>query len=100
VQTPPAYSTFESAYLDVLDHVSGNFEYRNAPRGNASHECIGLSFQLTHPRERFPYLAARKLNPVFHFAEAIAQQTNGAFDVARRCIFEGLHPRPPAHRPR
>ncbi|MGH3929691.1 MAG: hypothetical protein ACRDTF_06915, partial [Pseudonocardiaceae bacterium] len=59
------YSTFEDAYLDVLDHVSERFQYRNAPRGNASHECIGLAFQLANPRERFPYLTARKVNPVF-----------------------------------
>lgn len=69
--TPPVYSTFEDAYLDVLDHVSGRFQYRNAPRGNASHECIGLAFQLANPRERFPYLTTRKVNPVFHFAEAL-----------------------------
>jgi thymidylate synthase len=69
--TPPPYRAFEEAYLDVLSHVTDRFQYRNAPRGNASHECIGLAFQLTNPRERLPYLAARKVNPVFHFAEAL-----------------------------
>ncbi|MDT0267023.1 hypothetical protein RM844_12060 [Streptomyces sp. DSM 44915] len=49
---PPAYATFEDAYLDVLDHVSGEFEYRNAPRGNSSHEYLRLSFHLTDPRGR------------------------------------------------
>ncbi|UED85410.1 thymidylate synthase [Streptomyces profundus] len=68
---PPAYATFEDAYLDVLAHIDGAFEYRNAPRGNSSHECLGLSFRLSDPRQRVPYLAARRVNPVFHFAEAL-----------------------------
>jgi thymidylate synthase len=68
---PPVYPCFEKAYVDVLGHVVNNHEYRNAPRGNASRECLGLSFQLANPRERLPYLTARKVNPVFHFAEAL-----------------------------
>lgn len=71
MRTPPEYPSFEEAYLDVLRHICTHFQYRNAPRGNASHECIGLSFRLSHPRERVPYLAARKINPVFHYAEAL-----------------------------
>ncbi|MGW7365598.1 thymidylate synthase [Streptomyces sp. NPDC054841] len=68
---PPVYPCFEQAYVDVLGHIVNNHEYRNAPRGNASRECLGLSFQLADPRERFPYLANRQVNPVFHYAEAL-----------------------------
>ncbi|MFF5563569.1 hypothetical protein ACFY7Z_15940 [Streptomyces sp. NPDC012623] len=57
--------------MDVLDHIAGNFEYRNAPRGNAAGECLGLSFQIVNPRERLPCLAARRVNPVLSFAEAL-----------------------------
>jgi thymidylate synthase len=69
--TPPSYATFHEAYVAVLDHVSTTFQYRNAPRGNDSRERLGLSFQVDHPRERFPLIAARKVNPVFHFAETL-----------------------------
>jgi thymidylate synthase len=68
---PPSYSTFESAYVDVLDHVSGRSQYRNSPRGNVSRECLGISFTLSNPRERTPFLASRKVNIPFHFAEAL-----------------------------
>ncbi|MDQ0778376.1 thymidylate synthase [Streptomyces aurantiacus] len=68
---PPVYPGFEQAYVDVLGHVVRNHQYRNVPRGNAARECLGLSFQLTDPRERLPYLAARRVNPIFHFAEAL-----------------------------
>lgn len=69
--TPALFPTFEPAYLAVLTHITRQFEYRNAPRGNAACECLGLSFRIENPRERLPYIAARKVNPVFHFAEAL-----------------------------
>ncbi|MEV8419391.1 thymidylate synthase [Streptomyces niveus] len=69
--TPPVYPDFEHAYLDVLGHLVDGAEYRNAPRGNAARERIGLSFQIADPRARLPYLAERKVNPVWHFAEAL-----------------------------
>ncbi|WP_351234400.1 thymidylate synthase [Streptomyces sp. NPDC002133] len=69
--TPPVFDDFESAYLEVIRHITDTYDYRNAPRGNTARECIGLSFQIANPRERLPYLAARKINPVFHFAEAL-----------------------------
>ncbi|MFF0742117.1 thymidylate synthase [Streptomyces sp. NPDC004111] len=69
--TPPIFPSFEQAYLEVLDHICGQYQYRNAPRGNAARECLGLSFQISNPRERLPYLAARRVNPAFHFAEAL-----------------------------
>ncbi|WP_231626748.1 thymidylate synthase [Streptomyces apocyni] len=68
---PPVYPDFEQAYVDVLRHITYAHQYRNAPRGNASRESLGLSFELANPRERLPYLAARKVNPAFHFAEAL-----------------------------
>lgn len=46
---PPVYPSFERAYIDVLRHLSQDYEFKNAPRGNASRECLGLSFQLSDP---------------------------------------------------
>ncbi|MDH6134273.1 thymidylate synthase [Kitasatospora sp. MAA4] len=68
---PLAFPSFEQAYAAILRHVSDNHQYANAPRGNDSRECIGVSFQLTDPRQRTPFLVARPINPVYHFAEAL-----------------------------
>lgn len=69
--TPTVYPDFEHAYLDVLRHVSDQYEYQNAPRGNAARERIGLGFQIADPRQRLPCLSSRRVNPVFHYAEAL-----------------------------
>ncbi|MFK4184376.1 thymidylate synthase [Streptomyces sparsogenes] len=55
----------------MLRQVSKAHEYRIAARGNDAREVIGVAFQLPDPRQRLPYLAQRKVNPVFHFAEAL-----------------------------
>lgn len=69
--SPPVYPDLESAYLEVARHITDSYEYRNAPRGNTARECLGLSFQIANPLERLPFLASRKVNPAFHFAEAL-----------------------------
>ncbi|GAA0695148.1 thymidylate synthase [Kitasatospora atroaurantiaca] len=68
---PPMFPSFERAYIEVLRHVSEDYEFRNAPRGNTSRESLGLSFQLSDPRSRTPFLNSRKINPIYHFAEAL-----------------------------
>ncbi|RST20448.1 thymidylate synthase [Streptomyces sp. WAC04770] len=65
------YRTVEGAYLDLIRLACGDPEYRIDARGNTAREVIGVSFRLTDPRQRLPYLAARKANPVFQFAEAL-----------------------------
>lgn len=65
------FDSFEPAYLAVLRQVDGRAEYQNAPRGNASRECLNVSFQLTDPTARVPFLASRRINIVFNFAEVL-----------------------------
>lgn len=65
------FESFDCAYLAVLRHVDGQHEYHNAPRGNAARECLNLSFQLSDPTARVPFLPLRKTNVVFNFAEAL-----------------------------
>jgi thymidylate synthase len=67
----PTYPAFQDAYIAVLRYVSDEHEYRNAPRGNASRECLNVSFALTDPRDRIVYAPARRTNIVFCFAEAL-----------------------------
>ncbi|MFF9313863.1 thymidylate synthase [Streptomyces sp. NPDC014748] len=68
---PPTFRSVEGAYLALLQQVAGDFEHRIAARGNDAREVIGAGFRLPDPRQRLPYLAARKANPVFQFAEAL-----------------------------
>ncbi|MGW5731735.1 MULTISPECIES: thymidylate synthase [Streptomyces] len=69
--TTPTYRSVEDAYLACLDLATTKAEHHIAARGNAASEVIGVGFQLPDPRQRLPYLAARKANPVFQFAEAL-----------------------------
>lgn len=65
------FNGLEDAYVAVAGEIADRYEYVNAPRGNASHECLNLGFTLTDPVRRMPFLAARKVNVVFHFAESL-----------------------------
>ncbi|MFJ5222342.1 thymidylate synthase [Streptomyces sp. NPDC088400] len=69
--TAPTFRSVEGAYLALLQLASTNFEQHIEARGNAAREVIGVSFRLPDPRQRLPYLATRKANPVFQFAEAL-----------------------------
>ncbi|MEV7866091.1 thymidylate synthase [Streptomyces sp. NPDC088124] len=69
--TAPTYRSVEGAYLTLLQLASNNAEHHIAARGNEACEVIGVGFRLPDPRQRLPYLATRKANPVFQFAEAL-----------------------------
>lgn len=69
--TSPQFEGLHDAYLAVAGQIADHHEYANAPRGNASHECLHVGFTLTDPVGRVPFLATRKINIVFHFAEAL-----------------------------
>lgn len=68
---PPSFPDFGAAYVALLRLATREPRFRIAPRGNAAREVIGVGFRLPDPRQRLPYLAARQINPVFHFAEAL-----------------------------
>lgn len=69
--TAPTFRSVEGAYVALLQLASDNAEHHIAARGNDANEVIGVSFRLPDPRQRLPYLATRKANPVFQFAEAL-----------------------------
>ncbi|MFJ1717331.1 thymidylate synthase [Streptomyces sp. NPDC088260] len=66
-----SYAGIEGAYVGLLRLVYEDYDHRIAARGNDTREVIGAGFRLPNPRQRLPYLAQRKVNPVFHFAEAL-----------------------------
>ncbi|MFJ5779306.1 thymidylate synthase [Streptomyces sp. NPDC093094] len=57
--------------MALLQLATREPEHQIEARGNAAREVIGVSFRLPDPRQRLPYLAERKTNPVFQFAEAL-----------------------------
>jgi len=71
VLTPAEFATFHHAYLSVLRHIVSDYEYRTAGRGKDAWESTNISFRLTNPADRTPYLAARRANIVFNHAEAL-----------------------------
>ncbi|MEV7394776.1 thymidylate synthase [Streptomyces sp. NPDC091215] len=69
--TPPVFDGAEGAYVALLRLATEQPEHRIDARGNAAREVLGVGFRLSDPRQRLPYLAERKANPVFQFAEAL-----------------------------
>lgn len=64
-----SYGSFHRAYVEQLRRVFCSPTYRNAPRGFASRERLAAQFHLADPRQRVPFLSARRTNLVF--AEAL-----------------------------
>ncbi|WP_395576861.1 thymidylate synthase [Streptomyces sp. BK79] len=69
--TAPTFPSVEGAYVALLQLATKEPEHQIDARGNAAREVVGVSFRLPDPRQRLPYLAQRKANPVFQFAEAL-----------------------------
>ncbi|GII42910.1 thymidylate synthase [Planotetraspora phitsanulokensis] len=68
---PPRFDTFHAAYQSVLHQLLAEPQYASSSRGKSSSEILGVSFTLTDPRQRTPYLTARRPNIVFNHAEAL-----------------------------
>ncbi|MEU7871261.1 thymidylate synthase [Dactylosporangium sp. NPDC049140] len=67
--TPATFTTFTDAYLAVLRTIVDEPHAVTAGRGKDAWEVPNVSFRLTDPTARTPYLAARRANPVFNIAE-------------------------------
>jgi thymidylate synthase len=67
----PTFRSVEGAYLTLLRLATEEHEHHITARGNDAREVIGVGFRLPDPRQRLPYLAERRANPVFQFAEAL-----------------------------
>lgn len=68
---PKPFATFTDAYTAVLRHVRHQPEYDTAGRGKDAVEVTDVSFRLTDPLDRTPFLASRRSNIVFNHAEAL-----------------------------
>jgi thymidylate synthase len=66
---PAAFATFRDAYVAVLRTIVDTPDHVTAGRGKDAWETTNVSFRLRDPLARMPYLAARRANPVFNYAE-------------------------------
>lgn len=69
--TPTAFDTFTDAYAAVLRRILDDPEYETSGRGKDGIEVPNISFRLTDPTRRTPFLAARRPNIVFNYAELL-----------------------------
>ncbi|MFI1996951.1 thymidylate synthase [Actinoplanes sp. NPDC020271] len=79
--TPAAFDTFTDAYTAVLRRILHDPEYETAGRGKDGLEVPNISFRLTDPIRRTPWLAARRSNIAFNYAELL-WYVSGRADVA------------------
>ncbi|MEU6718972.1 thymidylate synthase [Nonomuraea sp. NPDC046802] len=69
--TPERAQTFHEAYTRVLRQVTTSPDHRISTRGNASLELLDVSFRITDPTQRVPYLATRPINLAYNWAEVL-----------------------------
>lgn len=69
--TPWTAPSFHHTYLQVLQTVTTSTEYDTSSRGNDSAELTNVSFRITNPRERLPFLKRRPVNIVYNLAETL-----------------------------
>jgi thymidylate synthase len=81
MMTPPEFATFTDAYVAVLRRIVTDPEYETSGRGKDGLEVPNISFRLTDVAQRTPFLAARRANIVFNYAELL-WYVSGRNDVA------------------
>ncbi|WP_440063752.1 thymidylate synthase [Streptosporangium sp. OZ121] len=65
------FPTFHDAYIAVLDATTNRPEHSIATRGNTSAELLNVSYRITDPRDRLPFLTRRPVNIAYNLAEAL-----------------------------
>ncbi|MFC7530143.1 thymidylate synthase [Actinoplanes sp. GCM10030250] len=79
--TPDEFDTFTDAYTAVLRRILTDPEYETVGRGKDGLEIPNISFRLTEPTRRTPWLAKRRSNIAFNYAELL-WYVGGRADVA------------------
>jgi thymidylate synthase len=69
--TPDDFPTFTDAYAAVLRLIHDDPRYRTHGRGKDGLEVPNVSFRLLNPADRTPFIAARRTNIVFNYAELL-----------------------------
>ena len=65
------FSNFTNCYFELVRRTYFNYSYESAPRGQKIRECLGVSFTITNPRARYPYVHGRKFSTTYLIAELL-----------------------------
>lgn len=65
------FDNFTDCYIQLLRQVSDHYEYISSPRGQKIKESLGVSFTITNPRSRVPYVFGRSFSVYYMVAELI-----------------------------
>ncbi len=65
------YQTFTACYYDLVEELMNDFTYESAPRGMQIKEKLGVTFELTNPRNRLPYIPEREFGMAYCIAECV-----------------------------
>jgi nucleoside-diphosphate kinase len=83
--TPRRHNPITAPHLnpkhDVLRAVTEGPHHRISTRGNASLELLDVTFRITDPTQRVPWLRQRPINLAYNWAELLWYMHRFAFDV-------------------
>ena len=65
------YSTFTECYHSLIDELTNDYTYESAPRGMKIREKLGVTFELTNPRDRLPFIPEREFGLGYCIAECV-----------------------------
>ena len=63
------YDNFTECYLDLVDQVYNDPDFISSPRAQKVREKLAVRFQIKDPRNRIPYVPARKFSIQYMIAE-------------------------------
>lgn len=66
-----SYSSFTEAYYDLVRELTEDYTYESAPRGMKVREKLGVTFELTDPRDRLLYVRERDFGLAYSLAEIV-----------------------------
>lgn len=65
------YGSFTEAYYDLVGELTHGYTYVSSPRGMEVREKLGVTFELTDPRARLPYVPERDFGLAYSLAEIV-----------------------------
>ena len=65
------FKGFTDCYLSLIKEVYNDYEYESSPRGQKIREKLGVSFRISDPSDRYPFIVGRKFSPMYLAAEML-----------------------------
>lgn len=65
------FDNFTEAYISLAGEIKDNYDFISSPRGMKVKEKLGVRFEIKNPRERIPYVPARKFKIQYMIAETL-----------------------------